>query len=428
MQIEELYRKFNQCSGINTDTRNIDKNSMFFALKGPSFDANLFASEALKKGSKFAVVDDPDVAISDQFILVENSLLTLQQLSKYHRDQLSIPIIGITGSNGKTTTKELINEVLSTQYKVSATKGNLNNHIGVPLTLLSIDQEDEIAIVEMGANHEGEIALLCDLSSPDFGLITNIGKAHLEGFGSLEMIISTKKALYDSVKEKNGLLFINRTDQLLTNISSENNCSFYLDKEGLNGKLINSDSGEMNFEYTTPNYQSPQIKTHLIGNYNLENAMAAVAIGIHFKIDHINIDSALETYQPQNNRSQWLETGDNNIILDAYNANPTSTLVALKHFLSIKNENKMVILGDMLELGDYAFDEHQKIVDFIDDNKINSLFVGPIYASVKNIKSSASFVDVNDLIKFINAESILNKTILLKGSRGIELEKLVDHL
>ena len=428
MLLETLYQKFKKCSGINTDTRNIDKDSMFFALKGPNFNANLYAAEALNKGSKFAVVDDPEIAISDQFILVEDSLSTLQQLSKYHRDQLLIPIIGITGSNGKTTTKELINEVLSTQYKVCATKGNLNNHIGVPLTLLNIDPEDDIAIVEMGANHVGEIALLCDLSRPGYGLITNIGKAHLEGFGSLDNIISTKKALYDSLKQSGGLVFINKSDQLLTNLSSENNCSFYLDKEGLNGKLIENESGEMYFKYTRSDYQSPLIKTHLIGNYNLENAMAAVAIGIYLNIDHKNIVSALKMYQPQNNRSQWFETGNNNIILDAYNANPTSTLVALEHFLSIKNENKLAILGDMLELGNSALEEHQKIIDFINTNKIKSLFVGPIYASCKNLDSSTSFSNTDELIKFIQDNSILNKTILLKGSRGIKLENLVEYL
>ena len=428
MEIEALYQKFNQCSGINTDTRNIDKDAMYFALKGPSFNANLFASEALNKGCKYAVVDEPEVAISDQYILVENSLSTLQQLSKYHRDQLALPIIGITGSNGKTTTKELINEVLSTQYKVTATKGNLNNHIGVPLTLLSIDHEDDVAIVEMGANHEGEIALLCDLSSPDYGLITNIGKAHLEGFGSLEKIISTKIALYESVKENKGLVFINKSDQLLTNLSTENNCTYYLDKEGLNGKLIENNSGEMNFEYTTSDFQSPQIKTHLIGDYNLENAMAAVAIGMHFKIDHKNIVSALKIYQPKNNRSQWYETKKNNIILDAYNANPTSTLVALEHFLSIKDENKLAILGDMLELGDSALEEHQRIIDFVKSNKINSLFVGSIYASCTNLESSTFFADTEALIKFIKDNSIYNNTILLKGSRGIKLEELVEYL
>lgn len=428
MKIEALYQKFNQCSGINTDTRNIDKDSMFFALKGPSFNANLFAAEALKKGSKFVVVDDPDVAISDQFILVKDSLSTLQELSKYHRNKLSIPIVGITGSNGKTTTKELINEILSTQYKVAATKGNLNNHIGVPLTLLRINHDDDLAIVEMGANHEGEIGFLCDLCNPDYGLITNIGKAHLEGFGSLDKIISTKIALYDSVKQNNGLVFINRSDQLLTELSLENNCTYYLDKEGLNGKLIENKTGAMNFEYSTSDYQSPQIKTHLIGNYNLENAMAAVAIGIHFKIDHKIIVSALKTYQPKNNRSQWFETGKNDVILDAYNANPTSTLVALEHFLSINNENKLAILGDMLELGESASEEHQRIVDFIVKNKINYLFVGPIYASCKNLEASNSYSDTDELITFIKGNPIQHRTILLKGSRGIELEKLVKYL
>ena len=428
MDIKELYQKFKRCSGVNTDTRNIDKNSMFFALKGPNFNANLFAAEAIKKGSKYAVVDDPEVADSDRFILVENSLTTLQQLANYHRSQLSVPIIGITGSNGKTTSKELINAVLSTQYKVAATKENLNNHIGVPLTLLSIDKRDEIAIVEMGANHVGEIEFLCDLCNPNFGLITNIGKAHIEGFGSIENIIETKKALYNSIYNNNGLAFINKSDRILLAISKGLNTSYYQDKAGLIGKLLENNSAELTFKYELPGYQSKLIKTHLIGSYNLNNAMAAIAIGIHFKIGHKNIEEALFNYQPQNNRSQWLETDKNAIILDAYNANPTSTLAALEHFLSIEAENKLAVLGDMLELGSYAQDEHQKIVDFVNENKIDGVFVGTAYGLCKNTKTDKTFFKTNELIEFIKRNPIFGKTILLKGSRGIKLEKLVENL
>lgn len=428
MDIKELYQKFKNCSGINTDTRNIDKDSMFFALKGPNFNANLFASEAIKKGSRFAVVDEPGVVNSDHFILVENSLAALQQLAKYHRNQLTIPIIGITGSNGKTTSKELINAVLSTQYKVTATKGNLNNHIGVPLTLLSINKTDEIAIVEMGANHVGEIDFLCKLTNPDCGLITNIGKAHLEGFGSVENIIETKKALYNNLNNNHGLGFINKSDPLLISISKGINTAYYQDKAGLFGKLIENNSAELVFKYTETEYQSKAIETHLIGNYNLNNAMAAVAIGIHFKISHKNIREALINYQPKDNRSQWLKTHKNAIILDAYNANPTSTLAALEHFKTIKAENKLAVLGDMLELGSYANKEHQKIVDYVNEHKIDAVFVGPIYSLCKNTKSGKAFYNTDELVEFIKRNPILRKTILLKGSRGIKLENLADYL
>lgn len=429
MAIKELYQLFKQCSGINTDTRNIDKNSMFFALKGPSFNANLFASEAIKKGCKFAVVDDPEVVITDRFILVDDTLTALQQLAKYHRMQLSIPVIGITGSNGKTTSKELINAVLSTQYKVASTKGNLNNHIGVPLTLLQINNSDEIAIVEMGANHVGEIEFLCELSNPEFGLITNIGKAHLEGFGSFENIIETKKALYNSISKNKGLAFINKSDDVLLAISKELNAIFYQDKKGLIGELIDKGvTGELTFQYKTPHYQSDIIQTHLIGNYNLNNAMSAIAIGIHFGISHNHIKKALSTYQPQNNRSQWLMTNNNAVILDAYNANPTSTLAALEHFKNIKVENKLAILGDMLELGSYAPIEHQNIVDYINENNITAFYVGPIYGHCQNIGSDKAFKNSDELKHFLGSNPISKKTILLKGSRGIKLEKLIKNL
>jgi UDP-N-acetylmuramoyl-tripeptide--D-alanyl-D-alanine ligase len=428
MDIKNLYQKFQTCSGINTDTRNIDKDSMFFALKGPNFNANQFAAVAIKKGSKFAVVDSESVVESDKFILFDNSLTALQQLAKYHRSRLTIPLIGITGSNGKTTSKELINAVLSTQFKVAATKGNLNNHIGVPLTLLNINKSDEIAIIEMGANHVGEIEFLCGLCHPDYALITNIGKAHLEGFGSIENIIETKKALYESIKKSNGLAFVNKSDQMLIDLSDGINSFYYQDKNGLHGEIIDSNSGELVFKYINGDYKSSAIKTNLVGNYNLNNVMAAIAIGIYFKISHKNINEALSNYQPQNNRSQWLKTENNALILDAYNANPTSTLVALEHFLTMKAENKLAILGDMLELGNYALVEHQKIIDFINENEIPAIFVGPIYSSCNNNKANGFFTSTGDLIDFIKINPISNKTILLKGSRGIKLENLVGFL
>jgi UDP-N-acetylmuramoyl-tripeptide--D-alanyl-D-alanine ligase len=428
MDIKLLYQKFQQCSGINTDTRNIDNGSMFFALKGPNFDANKLASQAIKKGSRFAIVDDPNVVESDEYILVENSLTALQQLAKYHRSQLTIPVIGITGSNGKTTSKELINAVLSTQYKVASTKGNLNNHIGVPLTLLSIDELSEIAIVEMGANHVGEIEFLCELCIPDYALITNIGKAHLEGFGSFENIIDTKKALYESINKNNGLAFVNKSDPLLISLSDGLNSYYYQDENGLYGEIIDNDSGELIFRYKTGDFQSSAITMNLIGNYNLNNAMAAVAIGLYFKVSHENIKKALTEYHPQNNRSQYLKTKNNELILDAYNANPTSTLAALEHFLTLKSDNKLVVLGDMLELGVYATEEHQKIIDFINENKIPGILVGSIYSQCKAIESNQVFTDSDELIEFIKLNPLSNKTILLKGSRGIKLESLVDYL
>ena len=307
MQVKDIYQRFLECSGVNTDTRNIDKGSMFFALKGPNFDANKYAASAIAKGSKYVVVDDPSIVMSDEYILVEDCLSTLQELAKFHRSKLSIPVIGITGSNGKTTSKELIDAVLKTQYRVCSTIGNLNNHIGVPLTLLSIKQTDEIAIVEMGANHVGEIEFLCDLCNPNYGLITNIGKAHLEGFGSIENIIKTKRALYNSVYNNDGLTFVNKSDSLLLDLSDCDKSVYFQDENSFFAKLDFINSGELAFSYYKNDFKSSIIKTHLVGDFNLTNVMAAISIGYYFNISVENIHLALTEYKPQNNRSQYLK-------------------------------------------------------------------------------------------------------------------------
>ena len=401
---------------------------MFFALKGPNFDANHFAEDAIKKGARYAIVDNPDITVSGRYILVENALATLQKLARYHRQQLSIPVIGITGSNGKTTTKELIYAVLSKGFKTKATSGNLNNHIGVPLTLLDITEEHEIAIVEMGANHPGEISFLCQLSKPTHALITNIGKAHLEGFGTFENVIAAKRELYDCTGERNGLLFVNRSDQLLTELSSVYRVFYYLDPNGLNGHLVQSANGLMQFHYEINDYRSPLIKSRLIGNYNLSNAMAAVAVGIHFQISHEKIKEAIEGYEPKNNRSQWTVTEKNELILDAYNANPTSTLAALQHFKSIRKDAKLAILGDMLELGSFSLEEHQKIVDYATEKRIKTFFVGKEYGKCQLPGHALSFTDTEALIEYLKHHPIEKQTILLKGSRGIGLEKALNYL
>ena len=428
MNTSSLYKKFKSCSKVCTDTRAIETNSIFFALKGPNFDANKFASVALEKGAKYAVVDDPKYNVSDNYILVEDSLIALQQLAKYHRHKYKGQLIGITGSNGKTSTKELINSVLSTKYNVVATHGNFNNEIGVPLTLLSVSLDTDIAIVEMGANHPGEIDFLCSLVNPTIGIITNIGFAHLEGFGTFENIINTKKALYNYVNSVNGELFVNKSDKILVDLSHNSHAKYYLDNHGLNGLIINDSRPEMTFYYVTPDFKSESIKTHLFGDYNLSNAMAAVVIGRHFNVSDSNIKNALESYYPQNNRSQLLNSEKNRIILDAYNANPASTMAALSHFNQLNEDKKLIILGDMLELGSYASEEHQKIVDWVQSENLDAIVVGPYYSNCKNLNGITTFDSVDSLIKYVEQNPIHSKTILLKGSRGLKLEKLVAFL
>lgn len=424
MEISQLHQLYLKSSGICTDTRNINPGSIFFALKGANFDANSFAAEALEKGAAYAVIDNEEFLVSEKYILAEDALQTLQNLSNYHRKSLNILIIGLTGSNGKTTTKELINAVLSTKFKTTATKGNLNNHIGVPLTLLSMDKSTEIGIVEMGANHHGEIDFLCRIAEPDFGYITNFGKAHLEGFGSLEGVKKAKTELYRFLKEKNKTIFLNKDDETQAmHLDYQNNFSFS-EKPGANivyKKLVPDPFVEIE-------YVENRIKTKLIGNYNATNVAAALTIGNYFKVPLENSMEALAEYEPKNNRSQIIEKNSNKIILDAYNANPTSMKAALESFETLKSDKKIIILGDMFELGNNAHEEHQSIADLLINMKFEKAFlVGSNFFNIeKTDPRITKHKELNELRQFFSLEKTENSLILIKGSRGMAMEKILE--
>ena len=424
MSAIELYNLFLQSTGVSTDTRTVCEGNLFFCLKGENFDGNKFAKDALEKGASFVVVDDKDYQLNEQCILVDNALKTLQELAHFHRQKLHIPIIGITGTNGKTTTKELLYAVLSKKYKVSATQGNLNNHIGVPLTLLAVNSADtQIAIVEMGANHIGEIAELCQISQPDYGIITNIGKAHLEGFISIDGVIQTKRALYHAVKEKNGTIFINADDELLMSLSENINRISYGENGDYKGKMV---SKNVFLTFKLSDY-SVEIQTQLAGNYNFANALAAAAVGLHFGISIENVKSALETYKPDNNRSQLIQKGNKTIIIDAYNANPSSMQAAIENLLKISSPHKVVLLGDMFELGNDSLVEHQKIVDTIRNSAIEQVYLLGENFSKTDADNSWKYTDV-DALKNALKQLPDNSVLLIKGSRSMKMERFLDGI
>ena len=429
MNIESLYTIFQDHPVITTDSRNIPASSIFFALKGETFNGNTFAGQALAKGASFAVIDEPEFALDGHFIVVDDVLVCLQKLARYHRDQLGLPIIAITGTNGKTTTKELVAAVLSQKFKVNFTQGNLNNHIGVPLTLLSMSNETEIGVVEMGANHLGEINTLCQIANPDFGIITNIGKAHLEGFGSFEGVIKTKSELFNFLKEKKGKCFINAENSLLTRqaIGLEQVTYGSSTEYFMAGELADSE----NYLVIKALFERGwlYLKSKLVGDYNFENLLAAACVGKYFEIDPLKIQKALAAYTPSNNRSQLIKRDKNTIIMDAYNANPTSMMAALNNFTKIRNDQKCLILGDMLELGEASQSEHQKIVDYIESQIFEYIFlVGPIFKQTKTRTEKKKFEQVELLSNYLKTQPIENKFILIKGSRGIHLEKILDIL
>jgi len=430
MKIEDLYKIFLSHPIICTDTRKIVPDSLFFALKGSNFNGNLFAKEAVKIGAKYAIADDPDLSGSVNIIVVENVLSTLQMLATYHRNQLNIPILAITGSNGKTTTKELTNIILTQKYNVGATHGNLNNHIGVPLTLLSFNNSINFGIVEMGANHIGEIAYLCNIALPDYGLITNIGKAHIEGFGSLEGIITAKTELYNHLSKNNGKVFCNATNNLLITQCKKNNCDviFYGHPNGIiDGKIINNNPYLKLEIWDEKN--SIKVNTHLVGSYNAENLLAAFCIGKYFGIDINQSKNMVEAYKPDNMRSQWLKTKRNNIIVDAYNANPTSMQLAINNFMSLNVDNKVLVLGDMLELGETEEQEHYSIIKLIESLKIDKvILIGRIFKRLNKNNSILCFEDINQLTNSDNIKKIKNSNILMKGSRRVQLEKALEYL
>ncbi len=429
MNIEKIYNIFEQCNFVVcTDTRKIIKGSLFIALKGEQFNANHFVEEAIIKGCKYAISDEYQ-GKNDQIVVVDNTLKILQELAHYHRKKMKAKVLGITGSNGKTTTKELIAAVLKEKYNIIYTQGNLNNHIGVPLTLLTIRPETEIAIVEMGANHPGEIDFLCTIADPDYGIITNVGKAHLEGFGSFEGVIKTKTELFRYLQAKNGLVFVNHDNNILFDHAKNKHFFSY----GTNNKAnIITTQFEANpllhLNWKTLNSSTVYtVNTNLIGSYNWENVLAAIAIGHYFNIEPETIKRAIENYIPTNHRSQWLIIGTNHILMDAYNANPTSMQLALKNFISLPFENKCLILGDMKELGNYEKEEHQNILNIIEQNTFDKVFlVGHVFSKLNKNSNYLTFENVEQLINHLNINPLSNVTILIKGSHGIHLEKLID--
>ncbi|MDC9722194.1 MAG: UDP-N-acetylmuramoyl-tripeptide--D-alanyl-D-alanine ligase [Urechidicola sp.] len=418
MTIQEIYQLYSNHCLVDTDTRSIRKHTIFFALKGDNFNGNLFAEEALKKGAKYAIVDEAKYQTNKNIILVDNVLTCLQNLATYHRQVLGIPILSLTGSNGKTTTKELINVVLSKKYKTIATKGNLNNHIGVPLTLLSMDTTTEFGVVEMGANHLKEIEFLCNIAKPNFGYITNFGKAHIEGFGSIEGVIKGKSELLDYLRNTNGKVFINPDDELQLKQS-----------EGIHSIPFNDSLVDLNTNpFVSLSYKNLEIKSQLTGGYNYTNIAAAISIGNYFEISTTDIKEAIENYTPTNNRSQIIQKESCKIILDAYNANPSSMQVALKSFDNLNDKNKILVLGDMFELGEIAAEEHQHIAKLSESLNGKQVYLIGENFSKTNTKKALKFERFSDFIQSINSKGFDNSTILIKGSRGMALERLLDYL
>lgn len=423
MQARKLHQYLTECDlKFCTDTRNIIKGSLFFALKGDNFNGNEFALQALEAGAKYALIDEEKYNTDPRCLLVKNVLKAMQYLAQYHRRQFDIPVIGITGSNGKTTTKELIAAVLGKKYNALVTEGNLNNHLGVPFTLLKIRQEHEIAVIEMGANKPGDIAELAEFAEPNFGIITNVGKAHLEGFGSFENVISTKCELYDAIEYANGTVFINSDDKTLLKNAPAINLYTYGETGQVKTELVELDP-YLSFKWSAGHYQSEVVKTNLVGSYNLSNFAAAVTIGFYFQVEEEDISAALSEYVPNNNRSQISKINSNTLIVDCYNANVTSMNAALENFKAITAENKLAIIGDMKELGEVSLEEHQIVVDWIAENNINAVIVGPEFGKTKH--SLTHFNTVDDMIA-ANKKKYENAFVLLKGSRGIKLEKLIE--
>lgn len=433
MDIKELYSIFCKYPKVSTDSRICIRDSIFFALKGDRFNGNLFAEKALEIGCAYAVVDEWDDNIkNDRIIKVENVLSALQNLSNYHRKKLKIPIIGITGTNGKTTTKELITISLSRKFKVASTQGNYNNHIGVPLTLLSMDKSHEIGVVEMGANHPGDIKELCEIAEPDYGIITNVGRAHLEGFGTIENVISTKCELYDFIRAHEGKVFVNRDNKTLYELSEGMDRILYGKNDPslfASGSIADSTPFlEFDWSFFDSSYR---VKTRLVGEYNFDNAIAAVAISKFFGINAERISAALEEYEPTNYRSQFMRTEKNDLIIDTYNANPTSMKTSLDFFTSIPTSlPKMVILGEMKELGDVSEEEHRKMVKYLEKQSFSLRYlVGGVFKDLLEEKENCRyFENVDDLIKELENNPVKDYYIFIKGSHSVQLDKVISYL
>ena len=427
MNISKIYALFNQHSSVSIDTRSLKPKDIFFAIKGPNFDGNNFALDAIKKGASYVISDNSTISKkSDKIIYVDNAIKALQKLANYHRRKLNTKIIAITGSNGKTTSKELILNVLKSKYKTTATKGNLNNHLGVPLSLLEINENTDFGIIEMGANHINEISQLCKIAEPNFGYITNFGNAHLEGFGSIEGVIKGKSELYNYLINNKSLIFNNSENIKQTSLINnyKNTYSFGINSES--NCIINKSDSENSLNVS---YQNKIIKSTIYGDYNFENICIAIAIGEYFEVDFKNIKQGIESYLPDNNRSQISIKNNNTIILDAYNANPTSMSLALESFKKTNYKNKMIIVGDMFELGKDSNHYHQEIINRLE--KINDCIiyiVGEYFCNTKHSDKIKSFSTTKELINNLSKTNVSNYSILIKGSRGMQLEKIIEFI
>lgn len=435
MTTEQLYQIFLQHPQVCTDTRKIAANSIFFALNGANFNANTFAEKALEMGAAFAVIDEAAYRKNNRFILVDDVLAALQDLARHHRKHLNTPVIGLTGSNGKTTTKELINSVLSRQFKTYATKGNLNNHIGVPLTLLSISAETEIAIIEMGANHQQEIAFLCTIAQPTHGMITNIGRAHLEGFGGAEGVRKGKGELFDFLEQSGGTVFVNHDDLVLEEMAFQRNFKqvVYYGKDSTNlvsGEILKNVPllkirWQANQETST---QKQEVQTQLTGSYNLDNLLAAICIGHEFKLSAEQINAGISSYQPENSRSQILQTKTNTLICDYYNANPSSMEVAIQNLEAITADKKVLILGDMFELGEHSSAEHELIIRKAKAIAAQRIFIGKSFYEHRASFTDTFYETTDTAFTALKSSPIINATVLVKGSRSMKLESLLELL
>jgi UDP-N-acetylmuramoyl-tripeptide--D-alanyl-D-alanine ligase len=444
---EQLYQLYLKHPVVSTDTRKITPGSLFFALKGDKFDANAFAEQAITAGADYAVIDNPKYNLGEQYILVDDVLTALQDLARYHRRQLKIPVIGLTGTNGKTTTKELINSILSQHFNTYATQGNLNNHIGVPLTILSITAEHEAAVIEMGANHQKEIELLCSIAQPSHGLITNVGKAHLEGFGGVEGVKKGKGELYDYLSgevrkfgsPEEGVAFVNSDDTVLMEMQQARalkNVVFYGKPEALSivsGQIVEN-SPYLTLQWTNNQTGiSYSVKSQLTGAYNLDNILAAICIGLYFKLTPEQVNAGISGYQPKNNRSQIAQTAYNTLICDYYNANPSSMFVAIENLGRIEAKHKVLVLGDMFEMGQESAAEHEAVIKKALETDVDDrIFVGPeFYEGSRKVRKSESpkatfYSSVEEAINAFKTNPIHNSTVLIKGSRGMALERLVE--
>ncbi len=427
MTTEDIYRLFLAHPKVETDSRRISEGALFFALKGESFNGNHYADEALKKGAAYAIIDEKAFLTSERTILVEDVLKTLQELAALHRKKLNIPILAITGTNGKTTTKELVSAVLGSRFRVAFTKGNLNNHIGVPLTLLQMDNSTEIGVIEMGANHPFEIKELCAIADPDYGIITNIGLAHLQGFGSFETIKNTKAELYEHIRKKQGVIFYNGNNPVLKELagSYSNRISYGNEDTDFSGIPVLAPP-YLHVKINFPN-GALLTRTRLTGSYNFENIMAAACVGNYFKIEPTQIQAAIQRYQPQNHRSQLIEKGSLKIIIDAYNANPTNMQASIRSFAKSFSPPRHLILGDMLELGNYSESEHLTLLREIEKHHFEKvLLVGQAFKKAALNWGYPAFSDAGQLCEFLKGNPINSGAILIKGSRGIQLEKVLD--